>query len=298
MWSRRSATTPPALDIQGSTVTVNGDIINTSGNNSDGVQLVSLDGPIDLDANAINTSGDNSTAALLQSAGAVNLNVGVLQTQGSRALGLDISTNPATCVILGNGGCDVTAAADQITTNGFGGIGALVTGTTGVTTIDVDALQTGGDEAAGTRSRSRSHRLRDAWCGCVRPELHRRQSHHRRREFARRAGPRRRQYHRQRRRAQGRAVTMRSGSISRPIPTPACCWARAIAAPRSTSASSPHRAPARRVCWRPSPARRPAVSAFSAPAATMPPGSISSAIRPRACCSAAVHATSISVPIR
>ena len=139
----------PGLDIHGSTVTVNGDIINTSGDNSNGVQLVSLDGPIDLDANAINTSGDNSTAALLQSAGAVNLNVGVLQTQGSRALGLDISTNPATCVILGNGGCDVTAAADQITTNGFGGIGALVTGTTGVTTINVDALQTGGDEAAG-----------------------------------------------------------------------------------------------------------------------------------------------------
>jgi hypothetical protein len=79
----------------------------------------------------------------------VAVRAGVLRTSGSRALGLDIATNPATCVLVGNGGCDVTAAADQITTDGFGGIVALVSGETGVTTIDVAALQTGGDEAAG-----------------------------------------------------------------------------------------------------------------------------------------------------
>lgn len=139
----------PGLDIQGSNVTVNSNIIRTTGNNSNGVQLVSLDGPVNLDADLIDTSGNLSTATLIRSAGAVNVNVGVLRTQGSQALGLDIATNPATCVLLGTGGCDVTAAADQITTNGFGGIGALVTAATGTTTVNVDTLQTGGDEAAG-----------------------------------------------------------------------------------------------------------------------------------------------------
>lgn len=139
----------PGVDIQGSDVTVNGNVIRTTGNDSNGVQLVSLDGPTNLNANLIDTQGDRSSAALLRSAGDVNVNMGVLRTQGGQALGLDIATDPAACVLLGNGGCDVTAAADQITTNGFGGIGALVSAATGTTTIGVDVLQTGGDEAAG-----------------------------------------------------------------------------------------------------------------------------------------------------
>lgn len=139
----------PGIDAQGNSVAITGNVIQTSGNNSNAVKLVSLNGPVDLNANTLQTAGDLSTAALLRSAGSVDVNVGVLQTQGSQALGLDIATNPATCVLLGNGGCDVTAAADQITTNGFGGIGTLVSGATGVTTVNVNALQTGGDEAAG-----------------------------------------------------------------------------------------------------------------------------------------------------
>lgn len=139
----------PALDIEGGTISVDGDLFRTGGDDANGVELVSLSGPIDLDADAIETSGDRSTAALLRSAGSVGIDVGVLRTRGSQALGLDIGTDPATCVLLGNGGCDVTAAADRITTGGFGGIGALVSAATGVTTIDVDVLQTGGDEAAG-----------------------------------------------------------------------------------------------------------------------------------------------------
>ncbi len=139
----------PALDVEGGTISVDGDVFETAGADSPGVELISLTGPITLDADAIRTDGDRSTAALLRSAGNVGVNVGVLRTQGSQALGLDIGTNPATCVLLGNGGCDVTAAADSITTGGFGGIGALVSAATGLTTIDVDVLQTGGDEAAG-----------------------------------------------------------------------------------------------------------------------------------------------------
>ena len=139
----------PGLNIQGSTISVASNLIQTQGTNANGVQLVSLSGPIDLNTAAIDTSGDNSSAALLRSAGNTDVNVGVLRTQGSQALGLDVATDPAACVLLGNGSCNVTMAADQITTNGFGGIGALVSAATGVTTIRVDALQTGGDEAAG-----------------------------------------------------------------------------------------------------------------------------------------------------
>ncbi|WP_420141088.1 autotransporter domain-containing protein [Sphingomonas sp.] len=139
----------PARDIEGSTVSVDANVIRTGGAGSNGAQLVALDGPVDLDANLIETAGDLSTAALLRSAGDVNLNVGVLRTQGAQALGIDIATDSAACILLGTNGCDVTAAADQITTGGFGGIGALVSAATGVTTVDVGVLQTGGDEAAG-----------------------------------------------------------------------------------------------------------------------------------------------------
>lgn len=139
----------PALDIQGGTIAVDGNLIRTRGADANGVQLVSVSGPIDLDADTIETSGDRSTAALLRSAGSADLNVGLLRTEGSQALGFDIATNPATCVLLGTGGCDVTAAADSITTGGFGSIGALVSAATGATTIGVDVLQTRGDEAAG-----------------------------------------------------------------------------------------------------------------------------------------------------
>lgn len=139
----------PGLDIQGRQVAVDSNVIRTGGNKSNGVQLVSLNGPIDLKADLIDTSGNLSSAALLRAAGNVDVNVGVLRTGGAQALGLDIATSPAACVLLGTGSCDVTAAADQITTNGFGGIGALVSGTTGTTTIKVAALQTGGGEAAG-----------------------------------------------------------------------------------------------------------------------------------------------------
>ena len=138
----------PGLDVRGNTVNINSSVIRTAGANSNGAQLVSLNGPINLDADAIDTSGDNSTATLLRSTGNVNLRAGVLQTQGSRALGVDIASDPAACVLLGRNGCSVTAAADQITTNGFGGIGALVAAA-GPTTVNVGALQTGGDEAAG-----------------------------------------------------------------------------------------------------------------------------------------------------
>ncbi|WP_267414740.1 hypothetical protein, partial [Sphingomonas sp. GC_Shp_4] len=138
----------PGIDIQGGRVTVNATDILTAGNNSNGVQLVTLSGPALLTADLIDTSGNLSTAALVRAAGNVDLDVGVLRTAGGQALGLDIATDPAACVLLGNGGCSVTAAADQITTNGFGGIGALITAAAPVA-LNIGVLQTNGDQAAG-----------------------------------------------------------------------------------------------------------------------------------------------------
>lgn len=50
--------------------------------------------------------------------------------------------------MLGAGSCDVEAIVGNITTEGFGSIGGLVVAA-GDIDVAVDALQTGGDEAAG-----------------------------------------------------------------------------------------------------------------------------------------------------
>jgi outer membrane autotransporter protein len=137
-----------AIDAQGRSVTVNGNVLRTVGNNANGAELVSTDGPVNLNADLIETAGSLSNAVLVRASGPVGVDVGVLRTSGSQALGLDIATNPGACILLGNSQCSVTAAADQITTNGFGGIGALVTAVAPVT-VNVGVLQTGGDQAAG-----------------------------------------------------------------------------------------------------------------------------------------------------
>lgn len=137
-----------AINIQGGSVAVRGNILRTTGANANGVDLVSVNGPIDLNADIIETAGNLSSASVLRAGGPVNVDVGILRTQGGQALGLDIATVPAACVQLGSGGCSVTAAADQITTNGFGGIGALVSAVAPVS-LNIGVLQTGGDQAAG-----------------------------------------------------------------------------------------------------------------------------------------------------
>ncbi|WP_267397647.1 MULTISPECIES: autotransporter domain-containing protein [unclassified Sphingomonas] len=138
----------PGVDAQGGSVAVNAGDIITTGNNSNGAQLLAISGPALLNADLIDTSGNLSTAALVRAAGDVDVDVGVLRTSGGQALGLNVATDPAACVLLGNGGCSVTAAADQITTNGFGGIGALITAAAPVA-LNVGVLQTNGDQAAG-----------------------------------------------------------------------------------------------------------------------------------------------------
>lgn len=136
------------IDIEGGSITVNAGDILTTGDSANGVDLLAINGPAILTADLIDTSGNLSTAALLRAAGRIDLNVGVLRTAGGQALGIDIATDPAACVLLGNGGCGVTAAADQITTGGFGGIGALISAAAPVS-LNIGVLQTGGDQAAG-----------------------------------------------------------------------------------------------------------------------------------------------------
>ncbi|HVJ03109.1 MAG TPA: hypothetical protein VM662_13075, partial [Sphingomonas sp.] len=136
------------VNIEGSDVTVSLDTVRTGGEDSDGVELVSLSGPVNLDADLIETVGGLSSATVVDSAGGSNINVGILRTQGDEALGADVSADAAACVLLGLNGCNSTLTADQITTEGFGSVGALVSAV-GDTDIDVGVLRTGGDEAAG-----------------------------------------------------------------------------------------------------------------------------------------------------
>lgn len=136
------------INIEGSSVSVTSNAVRTEGEDSDGVELVALDGPLSLDADTIETEGGLSSATILRAAGDIDANVGVLRTGGDQALGADISSDAAACVLLGQNGCDVTFAADEITTEGFGSIGALVSAA-GDTDIAIDVLQTSGDQAAG-----------------------------------------------------------------------------------------------------------------------------------------------------
>jgi hypothetical protein len=137
-----------AVNLTGASVTADlGDLV-TQGINAQGVQVLSTDGPINVTVDTIDTSGDGSSATLLRGAGDINLSATALSTDGTDAVAIDIASDPAACVLLGAGGCDVTAAAENVTTNGFGGIGALIAAT-GDTTVTIGVLQTNGDQAAG-----------------------------------------------------------------------------------------------------------------------------------------------------
>lgn len=122
--------------------------VRTAGVGANGVNIVTASGPGVLTADLIDTSGDDAIGALLRATGDADVNVGVLQTGGDRAFGLDIASDPTACAALGAGSCDINAIASNVTTDGFGSIGALVN-SAGRTTIGIGALQTGGDEAAG-----------------------------------------------------------------------------------------------------------------------------------------------------
>ena len=136
------------VNAQGGTVTLDLGGVTTQGVDSDGVEVLATDGPIVVTADVIDTEGDLSSAAILRGAGDINLSATALRTSGTDAVAADISSDPAACILLGAGGCDTALTADEITTEGFGGIGGLVSAA-GDTTVNVGVLRTGGDEAAG-----------------------------------------------------------------------------------------------------------------------------------------------------
>lgn len=137
-----------ALAIQGSTITANLNAVQTTGPNSNGVQTFATDGPTNVTFDTIDTSGDLSSATVLRGTGDINLTGTAISTGGTDAAAFDISNDAAACILLGAGGCDNTVTVDSVTTDGFGGIGGLVTAT-GDTTVNIGVLRTGGDEAAG-----------------------------------------------------------------------------------------------------------------------------------------------------
>jgi hypothetical protein len=136
------------VNLTGASVNADLGTLTTQGINSQGLQILSTSGPITADVDAIQTNGDLSSATLLRGTGDINLTARALRTNGTDAIAIDIASDPAACILLGAGGCDVTAAADSVTTEGFGGIGALIAAA-GDTTVNIGVLRTGGDQAAG-----------------------------------------------------------------------------------------------------------------------------------------------------
>jgi outer membrane autotransporter protein len=129
-------------------VTVDSALLNTVGVDSNGVEIVSVSGPTVLDADVIDTTGDRSLGALVQAAGDVDVDVGVLRTDGAEAAGVSLTTDPAACVVLGTGACDINGTFGDIATGGILAPGALVRAA-GDIGLDVGVLRTEGDEAVG-----------------------------------------------------------------------------------------------------------------------------------------------------
>ncbi len=138
----------PAIDAQGGSVSIATDTISTVGDNANGAVLQSLNGPVELTANLITTNGNLSDGALIRAAGSTVLQGGAIRVGGTDALAFNISNDAAACALLGAGGCTNTVNLGEVTTNGFGGVGGLVTAA-GSTDINIGVLRTGGDQAAG-----------------------------------------------------------------------------------------------------------------------------------------------------
>jgi outer membrane autotransporter protein len=136
------------VNIEGSTVTADLNVVRTFGNFSDAVEILATEGGIRLNADLLETNGDLARGTVLRGTGDIDLGARAIRTQGTDAVAIDIQSDAAACILLGMGGCDVTVAAEEVTTEGFGGIGALIAAA-GDTNVNIGVLRTGGDEAAG-----------------------------------------------------------------------------------------------------------------------------------------------------
>ncbi|HEY0444830.1 MAG TPA: autotransporter domain-containing protein [Allosphingosinicella sp.] len=137
-----------AVNAQGGSVTLDLTNVSTTGPNAQGIETGAVNGPTVVTVDVVNTSGDGSTGAIIRGTGDNSLSGNAIRTGGTDAAAFDISNDAAACVVLGAGGCDNTVALDEVTTDGFGSTGGLVS-SAGTTNVTIGALRTGGDEAAG-----------------------------------------------------------------------------------------------------------------------------------------------------
>jgi len=96
----------------------------------------------------LTTGGARSPGALVRAGGPIAANVGVLETAGDQAIGLDLASQPEVCAVLGAGNCGTSFSVGQLTTGGAGATGILAR-IAGLTTGNVGVLRTNGDDAAG-----------------------------------------------------------------------------------------------------------------------------------------------------
>ena len=136
------------VNVLSSSIDLTAGAVQTLGADADGLELVSLNGPIAFDADLVETQGALADGAILNALGPINLDVGVLRTSGDQALGLNLSTDPTACAALSAGSCDINGVVGTLATQGPGSIGALVNAAA-ATSLSIDALQTNGNDAAG-----------------------------------------------------------------------------------------------------------------------------------------------------
>ncbi|MBB4859591.1 hypothetical protein HNO88_002920 [Novosphingobium chloroacetimidivorans] len=143
-----SADGADGINVLSASLDLTADAVETLGADADGLELVTLDGPIALDVDLVETQGALADGAILNAVGAIDLDLGVLRTEGGQALGLNLSTDPTACAALGAGSCDINGVVGTLTTQGPGSIGALVNAAA-ATSLEIDLLQTNGNDAAG-----------------------------------------------------------------------------------------------------------------------------------------------------
>ncbi|MGF1550306.1 MAG: autotransporter outer membrane beta-barrel domain-containing protein [Sphingomonadaceae bacterium] len=138
----------PAIVASGESVTLDLDEVRTSGPDAAGVETFSAGGPTSVTFNLVETGGDGSPGVKIEGSGDNNLQGNAIRTQGTDAAAFEISNDAAACVILGAGGCDNTVAVDEVTTDGFGSTGGLIS-SAGNSDVSIGVLRTEGDQAAG-----------------------------------------------------------------------------------------------------------------------------------------------------
>ena len=132
-------------------------ILQTTGVNAPAIDIatnpavcVTLSGGCNITttANQVSTANLNSPGVLILAQGPTSVNIASLSTSGAQSPGLNVTTDPAACVIVGAGNCGTAFNVGSLTTQGVGSTGALITAA-GPTSATVGTLSTSGANAGG-----------------------------------------------------------------------------------------------------------------------------------------------------